>query len=322
MKSGSLLFILAIIVAAAALPSAQQGTFRSGARRVAVYATVTQKDGRLVPDLTRDVFEERDNGKPQPITVFSNDVQPISVVMMLDRSGSMRGNVGLVERAAAEFVRRLGPGDTARIGSFAERIEIQPASFTSDVNALLAILQSDRPVAGPTPLWNALDEAIAAVRRREGRKVVLVFSDGGDAPSNLRLDNHSIMDVMRNAQRDDVMVYAIGLQTTVLRGPGGRGGIGSLDGAMTSVRPDPGLARVADDTGGGYFELTRADDLGATFAAVADELHHQYALGFEPVKLDDKMHKLEVRVAGRGLKVRARTEYFAASGTSETNAGR
>jgi hypothetical protein len=79
---------------------------------------------------------------------------------------------------------------------------------------------------------------------------------------------------------------------------------------------------VADDTGGGYFELTRADDLGATFAAVADELHHQYALGFEPVKLDDKMHKLEVRVAGRGLKVRARTEYFAASGTSETNAGR
>jgi VWFA-related protein len=322
MKSGSLLFILAIIVAAAALPSAQQGTFRSGARRVAVYATVTQKDGRLVPDLTRDVFEVRDNGKPQPITVFSNDVQPISVVMMLDRSGSMRGNVGLVERAAAEFVRRLGPGDTARIGSFAERIEIQPASFTSDVNALLAILQSDRPVAGPTPLWNALDEAIAAVRGREGRKVVLVFSDGGDAPSNLRLDNHSIMDVMRNAQRDDVMVYAIGLQTTVLRGPGGRGGIGALGGAMTSVRPDPGLARVADDTGGGYFELTRADDLGATFAAVADELHHQYALGFEPVKLDDKMHKLEVRVAGRGLKVRARTEYFAASGTSETNAGR
>jgi VWFA-related protein len=231
-------------------------------------------------------------------------------VMMLDRSGSMRGNVGLVERAAAEFVRRLAPGDAARIGSFAERIDIQPATFSSDPNTLLAILQSDRPVAGPTPLWNALDEAIAALRRRDGRKVVLVFSDGGDAPSNLRLDNHSIMDVMRNAQRDDVMVYAIGLQTTLLRGPGGRG-IGSLTGAMTSVRPDPGLARVADDTGGGYFELTRADDLAATFAGVADEQHHQYALGFEPPRLDDKMHKLDVRVTERGVKVRARTEYFA-----------
>jgi Ca-activated chloride channel homolog len=325
MRSASLVPILAIMAAAASAmlsARAQQPPFRSGARTVAVYATVTEKNGRLVPDLARDVFEIRDNGKPQPITVFSNDVQPISVVMMLDRSGSMRGNVGLVERAAAEFVRRLAPGDTARIGSFAERIDIQPATFTSDANTLLAILQSDRPVAGPTPLWNALDEAIAAVRGRDGRKVVLVFSDGGDAPSNLRLDNHSIMDVMRNAQRDDVMVYAIGLQTTLLRGPGGRGGIGSLTGAMTSVRPDPGLARVADDTGGGYFELTRADDLAATFAGVADELHHQYALGFEPPTLDDKMHKLDVRVNQRGLKVRARTEYFAARPSADRTAGR
>jgi Ca-activated chloride channel family protein len=296
---------------------AQQPPFRSGARTVAVYATVTEKDGRLVPDLERDLFEIRDNGKPQPITVFSNEVQPISVVMMLDRSGSMRGNVGLVERAAQEFVRRLAPGDTARIGTFAERIVIQPDQFTSDKDRLLAVLQSDRPVAGPTPLWNALDEAIAALRGREGRKVVLVFSDGGDAPSNLRLDNHGIMDVMRNAQRDDVMVYAIGLQTTVLRGPGGRAGVGSLGGSMTSLRPDPGLARVADDTGGGYFELTRADDLGATFASVADELHHQYAIGFEPSKLDDRMHKLDVRVNRKGLKVRARTEYFAARQATE-----
>jgi VWFA-related protein len=322
MRSVSCCSILtAAIVLSYSLPAAtqaQQPTFRSGARTVAIYATVTDKDGRLVPDLSRDVFEVRDSGKPQPISVFSNEVQPITVVVMLDRSGSMRGNAGLVARAAEEFVRRLGPGDTARIGTFAERIEIQPESFTSDKDMLLRILQSDRPVTGPTPLWNALDQAVSALRGREGRKVVLVFSDGGDAPSNFRVDNRSIMDVMRDAQRDDVMVYAIGLQTTVLRGPGGRGGIGSLTGAMTSVRPDPGLARVADDTGGGYFELTRADDLGATFAAVADELHHQYALGFEPPKLDDRMHKLDVRANRKGLKVRARTEYFAARQASDT----
>jgi hypothetical protein len=106
------------------------------------------------------------------------------------------------------------------------------------------------------------------------------------------------------------MVYAIGLQTTVLRGPGG-GGVGGLTGSLTSLRPDPGLATIADDSGGGYFELTRADDLGSTFARVADELHCQYALGFEPPKLDDKMHKLEVRVNQRGAKVRARKEYYA-----------
>ena len=135
---------------------------------MAVYATVADNDGRLVPDLEREAFEIRDNGKPQPITVFSNEIQPISVVMMLDRSGSMRGNVGLVARAAEEFVRRLGAGDTARIGTFAERIEIQPETFTSDTKVLLGILRSDVPVTGPTPLWNAVDEAIVVASRARG----------------------------------------------------------------------------------------------------------------------------------------------------------
>jgi Ca-activated chloride channel family protein len=304
--------LVPILLAALALVPAQQPTFRTGAKTVAVYATVTSRDGRLLSNLQREAFEVREGGKPQPITVFSNEVQPISVVVMLDRSGSMRGNVGLVERAAEEFVQRLAPGDAARIGTFAERIEIQPAAFSSDREALLSILRSNLPVSGPTPLWNATDEAIAALREREGRKVILLFSDGGDAPSNFRSNNRSIMDVMRRAQQEDVMVYAIGLQTTVLQGPRGpRGGIGSLGGSMTSVRPDPGLAAIADDTGGGYFELTRAENLGETFAQVAEELHHQYALGFEPAKLDNRMHKIDVRVSEKGAKVRSRKEYFA-----------
>lgn len=307
-----LLISLAPTHSSATRQEARQPSFRTGARTVAVYATVTDNGGRLIPDLPRNAFEIRDNGKPQPITVFSNEVQPISVVVMLDRSGSMRGNVGLVQRAAEAFVRGLARGDAARIGSFADRIEIQPGDFTSDTRTLLGILQSDLPlVTGPTPLWNSVDEAIAALGGREGRKVVLLFSDGGDAPMNFRLNNRSIMDVMRRAQQEDVMVYAIGLQTTVLQGPGGRGGIGSLGGSMTSVRPDPGLATVADDTGGGYFELTRAENLVETFAHVADELHHQYALGFAPPKLDDRLHKLDVRVSQRGTKVRSRKEYFA-----------
>ena len=310
MKSASLGSIL--LLGSAIALAQQQPTFRSGARTVAVYATVAQKDGRLVTDLTRDAFEIREEGKPQPITVFSTEMQPVSVVMMLDHSGSMRGNVGLVEQAAEAFIKSLGPGDTARIGTFAERIVIQPESFTSDQGTLIRILRSGQPVIGPTPLWNALGVAVEALRGREGRKVVLVFSDGGDSPNMMSLNNRSIMDVMRDAQRDDVMVYAIGLQTTVLMGPNPRGGIGSMGGSMTSVRPDPGLARIAEDTGGGYFELNRSENLAATFAGVADELHRQYALGFEPLRLDDKMHKLDVRVNRKGLNVRARKEYFAA----------
>jgi VWFA-related protein len=295
--------------------TAQQPPIRSGAKTVAVYATVTDKEGRLVPDLERDAFEVRDDGKPQPLTVFSNEIQPLSIVMMLDRSGSMMGNAGLVQRAAAEFVKRLRPEDKARIGAFGERIEIEPAEFTSDQQQLLRALQSEIPVKGPTPLWNATNQALDTLRGQEGRKVVLVFSDGGDSPvNNFSKSNSTIMDIMRGAQQDDVMVYSIGLaQTAIRRGSGNpaAGGFGALTGAMTVVRPDPGLATIADETGGGYFELTRADDLGSTFARVAEELRHQYALGFEPPRLDDKMHDLDVKVSGKGMKVRARKEYFA-----------
>lgn len=292
-------------------PQRQAPTFRTGANTVAVYATVTDRDGRLVPDLTREMFEVRDNGKPQPITVFSNDIQPITIVVMFDRSGSMRQNFRLVEAAGEAFVRRLRPEDKARIGSFAEEVRIHPADFTSDQNELIRILRTELQKQGPTPLWNAVDEAITALSGQEGRRVVLVFSDGGDNPMNFRLRNRSIMDVMRRAQQEDVMVYAIGLQSTVVIPPG-RGGVGGFGGGMASTRPDPGLATIADETGGGYFELNRAEDLAATFTRVAEELHRQYLIGFEPPALDNKMHKLSVRVSQRGAKVRARQEYYAA----------
>jgi len=305
-------FSTAVILAffTLARPAGQQ-TFKIGAHTVAVHATVTSKDGRLVPNLVMDDFEIKDDGKIQPISVFSNEVQPVSVVVMLDRSGSMRGNVGLVEAAARAFVSKLEGEDKARIGVFADRIEIHPAEFTNDRDDLLRILNSDMPVTGPTPLWNALDQAITALRGQEGRRVVLVFSDGGDSPANFSFKNRSIMDVMRRAQQENVMVYAIGLSTTVLRGRSG-GGIGAMTGSMTSIRPDPGLSMVAEDTGGGYFELSRAENLATTFTEVVEELHHQYAMGFEPARLDDKMHKLEVKVKKNGMKIRARKEYFAA----------
>jgi VWFA-related protein len=138
---------------------------------------------------------------------------------------------------------------------------------------------------------------------------------------NFKTNNVSVMDVVDRATREDMMVYAIGLESRMpfgrrqapLAGGGGfGGGFGGQSGGGMTQRPDPGLPRIAEETGGGYFELTRADDLKATFARVADELHRQYALGFEPVKLDGKRHDLEVKVKARGMKVRARKNYVAA----------
>ena len=297
-------------------PARQQAPISSGARTVAVYTTVTDKDGRLIPDLARDEFEIYDNGKLQPTTVFSSELQPITVVMMLDRSGSMRGNFGLIEAAGEAFVRRLRPEDKARIGSFAGRIQVDPENFTNDQEQLIRILRTELQQEGPTPLWNAVNVAITSLLPEQGRRVVLIFTDGEDNPMNFKFNNQSVMDVMDRAQRENVMVYAIGLESRGMpagrRGGFGGGGFGGgFGGSGMTQRPDPGLAKIAGETGGGYFELTRAEDLASTFARVADELHRQYALGFEPSKLDDKTHKLEVKIKQPGAKARARKSYVA-----------
>ena len=302
---------LLALVAAGTQAYQQQPTFKSGAKTVAVYATVTDKDGRLVPDLVQEDFEIRDSGKTQPIAVFSAENQPISVVVMLDRSGSMRGNFGLVEAAGEAFVRAMTPADRARIGSFAEKVQIDPEDFISDKKELINILRTKLQNEGPTPLWNAVDASIVALKGQDSRKVVLAFTDGADNPGNFKLNNLSFMDVMRRAQVADIMVYAVGLESASRPATGG-GGFGGMGGGGFGAGPDPGLPAIAEETGAGYFELRRAQDLSSTFARVADELHRQYLIGFVPEKLDDKMHKLEVRVKKPGMKVRARKEYFAA----------
>jgi len=91
----------------------QQQPFKTGTRTVAVYATVSEDNGRLVPDLTQDDFEVREDGKVKPLTLFASEIQPITIVVMLDKSGSMKTNYGLVRAGAEAFVRRLTAGDKA-----------------------------------------------------------------------------------------------------------------------------------------------------------------------------------------------------------------
>nr|AGD93300.1 von Willebrand factor type A [uncultured bacterium]AGD93313.1 von Willebrand factor type A [uncultured bacterium] len=280
---------------------------------MAVYATVTDAAGQLVPDLGRDDFEVLDDGKPQPISIFTNDLQPITIVVMLDRSASMLANFGLVERAAGSFVDRLLPADKARIGSFSDRIQLDPREFTNDPGALRVILRTELQPAGPTPLWNAVGVAMTALLHQDGRRVVLVFTDGVDRPlSGGR--NVSLGDAIKRAEQEDVMVYGIGLASAFGRGFGRRGGGRAVGqrGGQTENKPDPGLRKLALASGGGYFELSSTRDLAATFARVADELHRQYLLGFVPRKLDGKAHDLEVRVKRDGLVARARKSYVAA----------
>ena len=288
----------------------QQPVFRGSAETVPVFVTVTDKSGRLVPDLTRDQFEIRDNGHPQPITIFDNSPQPIRLIVLVDVSGSMFRNLPLLRDASERLVANLGPGDLARIGTFGERIDIGPR-FTRDVTELVSSLPSDIAPGAPTPLWTAIDQAIDVLDQVDGRKVVLVMSDSKDSGPRFGQKWVSQLDVADRAAREDVMIYGIGVESRSGQ-PFGAGG--NMMGALVANLPDPGLGTVALDTGGGYFELRPRDDLGEAFARVADELHHQYLLGFAPPARDGKMHKIEVKLEGKGLKPRARKSYRAPEG--------
>ena len=142
--------------------------------------------------------------------------------------------------------------------------------------------------------------------------MILVLSDGKDSgPLDFRRRYVSQADVIDRAREDDVMVYGIGMRSRGRRPMRPHIGPGGLQAMLTEDLPDPGLARVAQETGGGYTEIRFGQDLGAAFARVADELHSQYLLGFAPPKRDGKVHDIDVRINQRGLNPRARKSYVA-----------
>jgi VWFA-related protein len=129
---------------------------------------------------------------------------------------------------------------------------------------------------------------------------VLVFTDGEDTSSRTGFKT-----VLERARDEEVMVYSIGLESEYFNGV-----------RVVRSRPSRDLRKIADETGGGYFELAKTADLAPTFTRVAQELRSQYLIGFAPASLDGKVHKLELKVNKPGMTVRARKSYLAAPDTS------
>jgi Ca-activated chloride channel homolog len=291
---------LALAVALLLVPIRAQETpqkpIRVSTRTVALYATVTDSEKRLVPDLSENDFEVYDNGKLQTINLFDNKPQPITVVVMLDTSGSMTLALDLVKRAAEQFLIRLLPDDQGMVGAFNDKIEFHPEGFTNNRDELISLLK-ELDFGYPTRLYDAVNQSMAQLKGIPGRKVILVFTDGDDNASKFGSG-----DVTDRGRLEEVMVYSIGLENEY------------FDGAR-KVRssPDRGLKRLSEETGGGFFLLKKTDELTSTFTRVAQELHSQYVLGFSPQVLDGKVHKLEVRVKKPGMLARARKSYVASS---------
>ena len=287
---------------------AQQPVFRAATDAVMVTATVIDKDGRLVTDLTKDDFEIKDNGDVRPITVFRNDVVPFSVVVMFDISGSMLQNMSLMRRGVTELVGRFQPGDRANIGTFTglpavgPRFTANPRTLVGWVNGTIngaavpctrqwadnpRLMMAASPQRTGTAVWAGIDCGIDTVAAdgETPRRVVMVITDGMDNTSAI-----GPVEVLGHANDAGVMVYAVGMF-----GSEGLGG--------------DALRTLAEQTGGGYFQLVDRDDLPATFARVADELRHQYIFGFAPTSSGIARHAVDVVARRPGLTTRARRVY-------------
>ena len=288
--------VAASVAALLLVPSVDAQRLQVSTQIVRVLVTVTDSNRRLVSELEQGDFEVYDNGKPQPITTFTNDPTPFTAVLMLDTSGSMTLNLDLVKDAAEQFIIRMLPEDRAKVGAFNDKIQIEPdGEFLNDRDRLIRIMKNELDFGYPTRLFDAVDQAVAALRGIEGRRIVIAFTDGDDNASKLGRG-----DVLERARIEETMIYGIGLESDYFNGQ-----------QRVRSRPDRGLKNLAEETGGGFFDLKKKDELGPAFTRIAQELRSQYVLGFAPPVQDGKVHKLDVKVKRPGMIARGRKSYVA-----------
>jgi len=293
-RMSSFVSVIALLAGSLVLAKQDQPIFKSNVRTVPVYATVVDASGRLVPGLEQADFSILDNGKPADVSLFSNESQPFTAVVMLDTSASMTANLKLLNRAAEQFLLRLLPVDRAQVGAFNDKIQLS-GTFTNNRDELIGAL-NDLYFGNPTRLNDGIAAGLDALQGVDGRRVVLVFTDGEDTSSRLGFKT-----VLERARDEEVMVYSIGLESEYFNGM-----------RVVKSKPSRDLRKISDETGGGYFELLKTAELAPTFSRVAQELRSQYLIGFAPVALDGKVHKLDVKVNKLGMTVRARRSYLAA----------
>lgn len=288
--------VVAAAVLATAVTPLAAWQFKAGIETVAVTVTVVDEQGRLVPGLTRDDFEVFEDGAPQRITHFTNERVPVSLGVLLDASDSMRGRAIVDARAALDrFVGELlEPGDEAFVAAFNHLPKLL-APWTRPPSTLSGRLGDLRPTGG-TAIYDALAESAPLFERRAHvRAAMVVISDGADTASD-----RSLQEARDAVRRTDCFVYAIAMDAPD---------------AQMSTRINPEALREITGPSGGYTEVVRdTEDLGPATARIAEELNHQYTLGYTPaLGPDGEWRSIRVRVRNGSYTARARRGYFAIS---------
>jgi len=281
--------------------SAQTPVFKASIETVHVTVTVTDSNGRLIPGLTKEDFEVFEDGQSVPVTQFTDKRVPVSLGLLLDVSDSMLGQPIADARGALDrFVGDLlEPGDEAFVASFNHAPRIV-ATWTQPPSALRGTLDDVKPTGG-TAIYDALVASAPLFgRRQHTRAALIVISDGADTASD-----YTLMQARDLVRRTDPFIYAVAID--------------SGDKGRVSTRVNPEALREITGPSGGYTEVIRSTtDLGPATERIANELNHQYSIGYTPTKPPDgQWRSIRVRVKERAdltggpYFARARRGYFA-----------
>jgi VWFA-related protein len=292
----SIVAALGVLGAAAQQPPVRaERPFSSGVEITSVTATVTDKDGRLIHDLPRDLFEIYEDGVKQTITQFTRDRVPVGLGVLLDVSDSMFGQRIQDARAAVDrfLFDLLDPADEFFLIAF-NHAPKPLTGWTREQTDVQRALAGLRP-SGGTAIYDSIVSAMPLVEHRNRqRAALLVISDGADTASTATL-----RDVRSALLRSDAFVYAIAIDSPEHR--------------AINTRINPQLLREITTESGGRTEVVeRTADLEQATARIAEELNSQYLLGFSsPKGADGQFHSLRVRVSNADYRVRARNGYVA-----------
>jgi len=256
--------------------------------RVLLWVTVTDRNDRLVSDLKGEDFTVFEDGVQQEIKEFTLEERPITMAIVLDSSGSMREQLDDVHQAAASFVETLRPVDHAMVIDFDDKVFLLQ-DLTSDQAELKTAVTSTEAL-GSTALYDALHAAFRRFRGIEGRKALVLLSDGEDSSSQFGYDR-----VIEEAKAGNVLIYSIGLGAQIRR----------------SV-----LKEFSDTTGGRAYFVDKASELKETYQRIAEELRLQYYVAYATnnKSWNGRFIKLEVKGRNPDWTVRARKGYFAVKG--------
>ena len=280
------LFVVVVLALAAI---GQDGTvFRVGARLVEVYATVRDERGKYLDGLTQDKFQIRDNGEVQTPVVFESNAERLSCAVLLDTTGSMVAALPLVKSAVMRMIDELRDGDTVAIYTFNTALS-RVQDFTEDrAVAKQAVLRSR--ASGATALFDAVSGLARDIEPRNGKKAIVVFTDGNDNASLL-----NSRAAVQRAKRAGIPVYAI-----------------AEGDARKSKELLTLLKDVSETTGARMYEVQKTQEITKVFEEITDSLQHTYMLAYKPPSVtDQRWRTVELSVLGmKGAKVRAKEGYL------------